>query len=248
MATDDKTAHFNGTDFIGYFLARRGLTAQTAGIGKALVMTWIHPGSLVQEVGAEPAALGRYGITTAGDVSILRAPPGAPATAMLMEEMLPLGVRHFVGVGLCGSLDPALPIGSLLIAGEAHRDEGTSYHYLDSKMRVSPSPVVVAALRQAAGEEIPVVPHWTTDAIYRETKGKIRRRQAAGVKSVDMEASAVYAVASCRGAEAALVLAVSDELWGPTWRAGFEDEALLEAKQRALQIGWKAGQILASEH
>jgi uridine phosphorylase len=37
--------------------------------------------------------------------------------------------------------------------------------------------------------------HWTTDAIFRETIGKVARLASAGVVSVDMELSALAGVA-----------------------------------------------------
>lgn len=244
---ENDRAHFEPRDFVDYHLKRFGLDRSTAGIGKSLLMCWIDPDrhGLVAETKAQVAPVGLYGIATADGVSILKAPVGAPATVMVMEEMHALGVRAFIGVGLCGSLDPALPIGSLVIAGATHRDEGTSYHYLPAESEARPTPAAVAALRQAAGEEIPVVAHWTIDAIYRETKRKIARRMEAGVKTVDMEASAVYAAAAHRGGEAAMLLAVSDELWHPTWRPGFHEDALADVRGRALKIGFDAARNLA---
>ena len=41
---------------------------------------------------------------------------------------------------------------------------------------------------------------WTTDAFYRETAAKVKRRLAAGARVVDMEASAIMAWAQYRRA------------------------------------------------
>ena len=48
----------------------------------------------------------------------------------------------------------------------------------------------------AANVEYLVGKTWTTDAIYRETPGKIQRRRAEGCVSVEMEAAAFFAAAS----------------------------------------------------
>jgi len=246
MSEQDRS-HFEPSDFVSYHLASMNLDPGEAGLGKALVLAWVNPETIIAETGARKAAFGLYGVVSDGDVSIVKAPVGAPATVMVMEEMIAAGVGAFIGVGLCGSLDETLPIGSLVIAGSCHRDEGTSYHYLPPDAPVSPTDRAVAALKEAAGEELPVVAHWTIDAIYRETRGKIGRRRSQGVKTVDMEASAVYAAAAHRGVEAAMLLVVSDELWHDTWRPGFHAERMGPARDRALGIGLRAARDLATQ-
>ena len=58
------------------------------------------------------------------------------------------------------------------------------------------------------------------DAPYREHKERVALYRDAGVLSVDMEVSALYAVAKHRGIQCAAILAISDELYKP-WRIGF---------------------------
>jgi uridine phosphorylase len=66
------------------------------------------------------------------------------------------------------------------------------------------------------------VPHvtgatWTTDALYRETRGKLERRVAAGCLTVEMEAAAFFAVAAFRGVAFGQLLYAGDDLSGETW-------------------------------
>ena len=58
---------------------------------------------------------------------------------------------------------------------------------------------------------------WTTDALYRETRGKVARRVAEGCVAVDMEASALFAVARFRGVRIAHILAAADDLSQEQW-------------------------------
>ena len=53
----------------------------------------------------------------------------------------------------------------------------------------------------AAGIEHVRAKTWTTDAFYRETAVKVKRRLAAGARVVDMEASAIMAWAQFRSAK-----------------------------------------------
>jgi hypothetical protein len=58
---------------------------------------------------------------------------------------------------------------------------------------------------------------WTTDAFYRETRGKVERRVAEGCLTVEMEAAALFAVARFRGVSLGQVLYAGDDLSGDVW-------------------------------
>jgi len=57
---------------------------------------------------------------------------GGPNVAALVEELSAFGVREFVLWGYCGGISDDLSIGDVLIAEGALRQDGVSYHYLDS--------------------------------------------------------------------------------------------------------------------
>lgn len=147
---------------------------------------------------------------------------GAPLAAMTLEELIAMGARRIVAVGGAGVLVPDLVMGHAVVVGSALRDEGTSAHYLRPSRVVDADPRGVAVLQRtldAAG-----LPHvtgrtWTTDAVYRETPARARRRREEGCLTVDMEASAFIAVARFRGVRFAQVLLAADSLAGPEWDA-----------------------------
>ena len=58
---------------------------------------------------------------------------------------------------------------------------------------------------------------WTTDAYYRETRGKVARRAAEGCLTVEMEASAYLAVAKFRGVKLGQILYGGDDVSGEAW-------------------------------
>src|SRR5450759_2117020 len=60
------------------------------------------------------------------ELVIARLPIGAPTAAAALELMITAGVRTTLLVGSAGSLQPDLPVGSLVIATRALRNEGTS--------------------------------------------------------------------------------------------------------------------------
>lgn len=61
---------------------------------------------------------------------------------------------------------------------------------------------------------------WTTDAFYRETRGKMARRKEQGCLCVEMECASLAAVAQFRGVKFAEFFYVTDNLDGPVWDSG----------------------------
>src|SRR5690606_16652593 len=89
---------------------------------------------------------------------------------------------------------------------------------------LEPSPYVdiPAAKRLAAIlEELDVPYHltrtWTTDAIYRETRGNMAKRRTEGCRVVEMECASTAAIAQYRGVEFAQFLYGADSLDGDEW-------------------------------
>jgi uridine phosphorylase len=145
---------------------------------------------------------------------------GAPLAAGFLEEAIAKGCRSFVACGVAGSLLPELTLGHVVVPTSAVRDEGTSYHYLPPGRRVEASEPAVAAIRATLDSHgIPYVagPTWTTDAIYRETRERMRRRREEGCLTVEMESAALFAVAAFRGVTIGQVLYAGDDLSGDAW-------------------------------
>src|SRR5262249_15087475 len=80
---------------------------------------------------------------------------------------------------------------------------------------------VVSTLRAvcASREITPVVGKtWTTDGLFRETRGKVARRRAEGCITVEAEAAALLAVGRFRGVRVGVFLYAADDLSGAVWR------------------------------
>jgi uridine phosphorylase len=153
-------------------------------------------------------------------VAVVHPGVGAPLAVMTLEELIAMGARRVVAVGGAGVLVPELVLGHAVIVGSAVRDEGTSFHYLRPGRVVDADPHGVDVLRRTLDDA--GLPHvtgrtWTTDAVYRETRGRVERRRAEGCLTVDMEASAFIAVARYRGIRFAQLLLAADSLAGQAW-------------------------------
>ena len=174
----------------------------------------------------------RYLDETDGNIAIAgRFGVGAPAAAVMLEELIAFGARRFVSIGTAGSLRSDLPPGSLVLCDAAFRDEGTSYHYLPGGAPVLPSEVLTGRLAAAlAARALPFRkgPAWTTDAIYRETPEEVVKLRDMGALVVEMEAAALFAVARFRAVSIAACFSVSDTLAELAWRPEFHAETTAE--------------------
>jgi uridine phosphorylase len=150
---------------------------------------------------------------------------GAPNAGALLEELIGFGCRKFVACGWCGVLKPELTNGEIIIPGIALRDEGTSFHYLPPSRTVEMESAVIIKLEAVLRKHhinYEVGKNWTTDAFYRETKIKIAKRKAEGCISVDMECSALLAIAKFRDVRLGMYMTASDSIGGDTWDTNIE--------------------------
>ena len=150
-------------------------------------------------------------------VAVMHPGIGAPFAGALTDEMIGLGCRKIIACGGAGVLDRAIAVGHVLVPVSAVRDEGTSYHYLPPSREVSASAEGVAAIERTLtshGYDWLQCKTWTTDAFYRETPEKVRRRREEGCLAVEMEAAAFFAVAQFRGATCAQLLYGGDDVSG----------------------------------
>ncbi|MCA0435061.1 MAG: nucleoside phosphorylase [Austwickia sp.] len=151
-------------------------------------------------------------------VTLVEMPLGAPAAAIVADDLFRLGVCVAVAVGSCGGL-VHLDEGGFVLPTRALRDEGTSWHYAPPTRWIATDPDVRAAIAAAcdeAGYPAVAAPTWTTDALFRETAAKVATRRAEGCLVVEMECAALAAVARHRGARFAQLLFTADTLAGGT--------------------------------
>ena len=163
-------------------------------------------------------------------------PVGAPNCVALAEELASFGMKRLLFVGYCGSLQPGIRAGDIICPTEAIREEGTSFHYLPAGVPAEPDQktqgVIVDCLER---KKIPFHQGkiWTTDAIYRETKGKVKQYQGAGVLGVEMELAALFAFGMAQQVAVGGLLVVTDELSTESWRPCFFSPRLIQGVRRA---------------
>lgn len=98
--------------------------------------------------------------------------------------------KIFIVFGTCGVLDREIEDCSILIPNRAVRDEGTSYHYAPAENEIEVNGNYLRLftdLLDAMNIHYTVGKVWTTDAFYRETVEKVKRRQEQGCRTVGCE-------------------------------------------------------------
>jgi uridine phosphorylase len=178
-------------------------------------------GREIDEVRSEIGLVPVYELTIDGSrLAVVHPGVGAPLAAAFLEELIARGVTAVIACGGAGILVPDVAVGHVIVPTAAIRDEGTSYHYLPASREVEPSEVAVKAIVATLERHgVPFVTGktWTTDALYRETRSKLRRRVEEGCLSVEMEAAAFFAVARFRGIAFGQLLYAGDDLSGDAW-------------------------------
>ncbi len=161
-------------------------------------------------------------------ILIALSPLGGPAAANLMEELVYVGIKHFIGVGSCGAIaNVDIDLDQYFVPTHALRDEGVSYHYLTPSRYVVTSPTLNEAIcktldkhKEAHFEGLV----WTTDAIYRETPQRISARVAEGCLGAEMETASLAAIAKAKRLDYSCILYYSDYNSGTEWQTRIYDK------------------------
>lgn len=145
---------------------------------------------------------------------------GAAACVVQYEEVFAMGLEKLVVFGTCGVLDKSIDDLAIIVPNLAIRDEGTSYHYLKSSREVIVNPRYQEEFLKLLKEHnysYIIGKVWTTDAPYRETRKKVLDRKNEGCVCVDMECSAISAMAKFRNKEVFQFFYAADNLDSAKW-------------------------------
>lgn len=126
---------------------------------------------------------------------------GSAGSVCDMELLIASGIQKFVAFGTCGRLDKEIAQNTIILPTSAYREEGTSYHYLPDEDEIKVDESALKISEQIFKEHNFTYEKgkiWTTDAVYRETLGKIKLMQERGCLGVEMELSALLALAKYR--------------------------------------------------
>ena len=166
---------------------------------------------------------------------------GAPALAAALEILIALGVKELLLIGLAGSLQPEVLAGDIVLCAGALADDGVSAQYVPHEV-LFPAKVMMqrfAKQLDKQGLNYHVGPTWTTDAIFRETKEEVAHYQKKNILTVEMEASAFFAICERKKVKGAACFAISDELFNFKWEPHFGEKPVVTAMRTVFHTAVK---------
>lgn len=170
------------------------------------------------------------------DIAIFLSRLGASACVVQYEELFVMGLEKVVAFGTCGVLDSSIKDLAIIIPTSAVRDEGTSYHYMKPTREVEVNSKYKDEFIEVLKKNnysYTLGKAWTTDAPYRETKDKIKKRKEEGCICVDMECSAINVLAKYRNKEIFQFFYAADNLDAAKWESrSLSNDDFLSGKEK----------------
>jgi DeoD family purine-nucleoside phosphorylase len=192
-----------------------------------------------REVNAERGLLGYTGEFQGKPVSVQATGMGCPTAAIVMEELIQLGVKRFLRVGTCGGLQTDLALGDLIIALSAVPADGTARHYVGGEPHCPTADweLIHGAFHAAKelGQPIRLGPIVSSDTFYDPDPGRHERWSGRGVLGVEMEAAVLFTIGALRSVSAGCLLTVSDIVVGGAFTR-ISDEELRAAVDRMTRL------------
>lgn len=180
------------------------------------------------------------------EFAITRTTIGGAGTTGTAEKLIAMGAKKILIYGTCGTLDKDILKGHFIIPTAAYRDEGVSYHYVEHSDYIE---VKTANKLCSIFDELHIQyikgKTWTTDAIYRETIGNMKKRKNEGCIVVEMECASIMAVGQLRNIPIYQFFFGDDTLDGTQWDRRKIDDDLKELMEKnILQLGFKIAEKL----
>jgi purine-nucleoside phosphorylase len=198
---------------------------------------------LAQELLAEPkmsnharGLWGYSGETPAGHpLTVQSTGLGGPSAALVLGDLVELGVRRTIRAGTATGFDGACRLGELLVVDAAIAVGGSAAsHGAEAGERVAPDPLLAGRLANELGDE----GRRATVASFDAHPGE--QSPPAGAEAADLQTAPLLARARSLGIEAAAVLIIA-EIASPERR--LERDSLEEAEKRA---GRAAARVLST--
>jgi purine-nucleoside phosphorylase len=166
-----------------------------------------------EQKNAERGMLGFTGAYKGKPVSVQATGMGCPSAAIVVEELVQLGVKRLLRIGTCGGLQTDMKLGDLVVAISAVAADSTAQHLVNEPH--SPTAdweLVHHAVHSAKelGKPVRVGPIVSSDLFYNPDDGQYQRWSDRGILAVEMEAAVLFTLGALRKVKTGCLLTVSD--------------------------------------
>ena len=166
-----------------------------------------------EQKNSERGMLGYTGTYNGRPVSIQATGMGCPSAAIVIEELVQLGVKRLLRIGTCGGLQPDLQLGDLIVAISAVPADATAQHLVGEPHAPTADWELVHSAVHAAKQldrRVRVGPIVSSDLFYNPDEGQYARWSDRGILAVEMEAAVLFTLGALRKVRAGCLLTVSD--------------------------------------
>jgi purine-nucleoside phosphorylase len=177
---------------------------------------------------SERGMLGYTGEFEGKPVSVQATGMGCPSAAIVVEELVQLGVKKLIRVGTCGGLQSNLELGDLIVALTAVPADATARHYVGNEPHCPTADweLVHSAVHFAKelGQPMRVGPIVSSDVFYNPDGGQYGRWSDRGIIAVEMEAAVLFTLGALKKVQAGCLLTVSDVVVEGTFKRITDEE------------------------
>jgi DeoD family purine-nucleoside phosphorylase len=165
--------------------------------------------------------LGYTGTYKGRPVSVQTSGMGTPSMAIVVEELLRLGVRRLIRIGTCGGIGRGIRTGDIVVATAAAPVDGTTRTYLHGDPYAPAADFELTRGLVDGARAKGISPHIgqvaSVDVFYNPDEDYVSKWRSRGVLAFEMEAAALFYLASRaagggQDVRAGCILTVSDTL------------------------------------
>jgi DeoD family purine-nucleoside phosphorylase len=165
----------------------------------------------------ERGMLGYTGTYKGDPISIQATGMGCPSAAIVTEELIQLGAKSLLRIGTCGGYHREMELGDLVIATAATPADGT-VSSITRGLPYAPAAhfdvlhAAYHAAQKGTGRQTFIGPIVTSDLFYDPEEEPAVLWGNLGVLAVEMEAAAIFTIATMHDVKAGCLLTVSNTI------------------------------------
>lgn len=192
-------------------------------------------------VNSNRGLLGYTGLYKGKTVSVQTTGMGCPSSAIVVEELIQLGVKRIIRIGTCGGIAQHINALDFICAMTSAPYDGTTYSYLNGEF-VAPYATFsilkcADRIAQRMGLKLNFGGIASVDVFYNPDPEYVPKLQKKGILAVEMETSLIYYLCNRSNLETASFLLVSDVVGrGEEFTKFVTDEELKQGMEKLIAL------------
>ncbi|KPJ74174.1 hypothetical protein AMJ52_01545 [candidate division TA06 bacterium DG_78] len=184
--------------------------------------------------------LGYTGTYKNKKISVQTTGMGCPSAAIIVEELIQLGVKTLVRIGTCGGIGKHIKPLDIIAVVAASPFDGTTRTYLNGRPHAPFATFDILRVASDVAQQMGISVYFggvaTVDVFYNPFPDYVAKLREKGIIAVEMETSLIYYLANKNNIKTASFLLVSDVVGGGKNFTTFVSDAdLAKAMEQLIQ-------------